>query len=86
MKQHITIDQWNEIKLLSPDIPHDMNIGQMIEFLTNGGCQWKHSFDGFVWKIESPDFDDLHYAESGIELCDALWEAVKEVLEKRSKK
>tara|TARA_Y100000310_G_scaffold303388_1_gene341692 strand:- start:5030 stop:5305 length:276 start_codon:yes stop_codon:yes gene_type:complete len=91
VKQHITEKQYNEIgrkkKMVwrkfmvsagnAPDIDHlpDFpSIGQMIEFL-----QWKaHSeitmrFDGNGWKL-------WNYYKA--DLCNALWEAVKEVLEK----
>lgn len=78
MKQHITIDQWNEVKLLSPKIPHDMNIGQMIEFLLAYIPQLQFDFNGKRWAIESPDDDNFFASEN--ELCDALWQAVKHEL------
>lgn len=68
MKQNITIDQWNEVKLLSPKIPHDMNIGQMMEFI---GDAWIGKWYG-RWYVND--------CKGKRELADALWEAVKHEL------
>lgn len=60
-----------------------LSIGQMIEFLGDEMVIEKE--DGESWKV-TVDYDfwekwgiNWHLSE---ELCDALWEAVKEVLEK----
>lgn len=90
MKQTITIDQWNEVKLLSPKIPHDMNIGQMVEFLVAQGKNFSMGYDrnpdlwtfvnGKWWANSKGETKD---GQEYPELCDALWEAVKEVLEQK---
>ncbi len=82
MKQYITIEQLNELSekgykkyrvwfyegafRFSTPL---MNIGQMIEFLDGKA----------LWAIELVQRDE---ATKKDELCDVLWEAVKEVLEK----
>jgi len=90
MKQHITIDQLNELsekgtsRLIHWVEDHGyanggwtkaglLSIGQMIEFLGE-----KEAFDD-DWQgsiILPCRFDEVD------RLCDALWEVVKEVLEK----
>ena len=96
MKQHITKKQLNELnekqakKLRdyltnhSPNlIPGDfmwkdrwlltkLNIGQMIEFLDEKWLEILGDWSG----------SDCDYFPDNKELCDALWEAVKEVLKK----
>ncbi len=66
-----------------------MSIGQMIEFLDEHGIKeikFKKMLSGsyrvMIWK----DSEDMFNGEQGseIELCDALWEAVKEVLFKEA--
>lgn len=60
-----------------------MNIGQMIEFLDERKTQeeWKlekttfHERGGWFWSID----EEKNYQRF---LCDALWEAVKQLLEK----
>lgn len=102
MKQHITIEQYNELSdgeknLLSYWVvdhpngccaPHIteiydgdalLNIGQMIEFLDERYENFDLATGGSGWMV---------YYKKGVyetqeELCDALWEAVKEVLEKK---
>jgi len=85
MRQHITLEQWDELthkqKNMLDDFgcKHDwrMNIGQMIEFLgedlvkPTGNC----SDPGCCWGDESR----IDFSFSG-ELIDALWEAVKNKL------
>ena len=112
MKQHITVDQLNELSEKGKEkyhlygmkifnypgrvqqvVWHDikkvpyplLSIGQMIEFLdgvdscnevsisNNGG---KYSDNNYQWSLY--DCSDAYIKQ---ELCDALWEAVKEVLE-----
>ena len=99
MKQHITIEQWNElppsgqvkirklwrnngqeVNLLGVN---DINIGQMIEFLD----EQNENFDVIYrykggWEVGSKDHNDILAFSDKEELCDALWEAVKEVLNK----
>lgn len=75
MKQHITIDQWNEVKLLSPKIPHDMNIGQMLEFLDGKFINfWRGARKDWLIVID----DEKHIVKD--ELVDCLWQAVKHEL------
>lgn len=113
MKQHITIEQLNELsgkgkaKLTEYILPRTefknlkelysfyplLSIGQMLEFLDEqeaysilnrpGEERWvtgiiKDYNLGEGW-IEEEYIINAHKGE---ELCDALWEAVKEVLEK----
>lgn len=85
MKQHITVEQLNELGDKREDKLIEwrdrtkqeqksllLSIGQMIEFLSKDG----------LWK-----YPPLVYDKAGDEaieinkLCDALWEAVKKVLE-----
>ena len=91
MKQHITVDQLDELSVegrgklanwcfengypvnATQDLSKlFLSIGQMVEFLddksnlVNSGC---HGFKEIQW-------------DGGKELCDALWEACKKVLEK----
>ena len=81
MKQHITFEQWNELKggrqgvlinnlgLLSIPRKNEtelMNIGQMIEFL---GDDWTTK----IWYDDEP----AGIMKPNDELCDVLWEAVK---------
>ena len=80
MKQHITIKQWDELTHDQKDKLDDygckndwrMTVGQMIWFL---GEDWWRS--EFTW-----DFGcvDCEYQDNNKELCDTLWEAVKEKL------
>lgn len=95
MKQHITnkqlIDlsmeaaQRLEVWLKAKGYPQRLNIGQMIEFLAEKEvideefiyCQWELNNNCPSWVVNS---DGENYRSK--ELCDALWEAVKEILEK----
>ena len=61
------------------------NIGQMIGFLTNykdhiylGGI----TLDSHQWVVSSRRKDEIATEHIRVEICDALWEAVKEILEK----
>jgi len=79
MKQHITIQQWDEITMKQKFVLDDygckndwrMSIGQMIEFLGN---KW--------WLIicYHSSFGDTALRRDN--LCDALWESVKYKLSK----
>jgi len=117
MKQHITIEQLNELdrkqrrklelwcfthgyftrynvpgeptrfsdtKTFTSYVidPMELSIGQMIEFLDEQErCDWV--LDGRSGYIELHWKDHSHtIIQWDKELCDALWEAVKEVLEK----
>ena len=54
-----------------------LNIGQMIEFLLNeAGFNLDYSDSDNTWGVMLGEFEF-----GRAELCDALWEAVKEVLE-----
>lgn len=63
-----------------------LSIGQMIEFLDEHGMYDIHNVSrdvrGRVWKIQMKS--DQFYGDSNFEgyfeLCDALWQAVKEIL------
>lgn len=90
MKQHITIEQLNE---LSSDADFKLrgwmdskgyggydylpSIGKMIEFL---GTSWMVNNRNSIGEWEVERRDGMESFENS-ELCDALWEAVKEVLE-----
>jgi hypothetical protein len=92
MKQHITSDQWKEISEKQRDIMIDEwifnhplevfslpTIGQMIEFLD------EHNEFFALEKLTVFSFVLNDGENGGIvnkEPCDALWEAVKEVLNK----
>ena len=63
-----------------------LSIGQMIEFLRDNDKDLKMSYGrtptnmgvyGIGWRVKSKGFDQTHE-----HLCDSLWEAVKETLEK----
>ncbi len=89
MKQHITPEQLNELsnrgkKASVEAFEHELlpNIGQMIEFLDEQGCLLK-----IIKGRESGDYyisDWRNVSQIGLKhsLCDALWEAVKKILEK----
>lgn len=112
MKQHIAIEQLNELsikakrKLLSRTfginfvtnliyIKHPLlTIGQMIEFLDEYFSRKQYDFDirihsaGNGWKYPGQRLTDLnppilYEIEDEVELCDALWLAVKDVLEEK---
>lgn len=60
-----------------------LDIGQMIEFLEDSLKGWDlHQYDNGGWAIGM--WDDGDFVEKNMmgELCDTLWQAVKEVLEK----
>ena len=63
-----------------------LSIGQMIEFLLSYGsfgmslCETQDP-EKYVWELDS--IDEWISENQNVELCDALWEAVKEVLEKK---
>lgn len=110
MKQHITVEQLNELSkkgkgnlghwfYQKQDLSHGedpknllLSIGQMIEFLDEYFSKEKRDFDirihsaGTAWKYPGQRLVDLsiitYEIEDEVELCDALWEACKEVLEK----
>lgn len=90
MKQHITKEQLAELTpeqslklydFISKSCAMLLTIGQMIEFLSD-----KH--DNFTigkissWYIDLDISDGSHDVYDVMELCDALWEAVKKVLNK----
>ena len=97
MKQHITPEQLNElskeekkklrkwlmdkqIMIVQPHYLIPLSIGQMIEFLDENGFEiTRHKTESadHVWSVTRGDSNFLFK-----ELCDALWEAVKEILEK----
>jgi hypothetical protein len=88
MKQHITTKQLNELsergmeKLIlwtvdDRDYNSRLSIGQMIEFLKYyGKLKQIHNTDVGMTRIE------WKAEPQPTSICDALWEAVKEVLEK----
>jgi len=96
MKQHINSQQWNELSkvaqrkvedLFNPETEPELrwavhyfqiNIGWMIEFLDMPieiESEWCEEHEHIMWYINGDRFVKE-------ELCDALWEAVKEELEK----
>ena len=86
MKQHITKSQWDELAQEQKEAfwsrsydnltiePEDITIGQMIEFL---GDDWYSGL--FSVKGDPIANYELDWDKSD-NLCDALWEAVKEKL------
>jgi len=88
MKQHITIEQLNELsdeqwvrlKKWNKDMSL-LSIGQMIEFLDEEDDYFKTWYRQGKSKIskECRTFEWLYDTE----LCNALWEAVKEVLNEK---
>lgn len=91
MKQHITADQLNELSDKAKEKLREwwssegkplLSIGQLIEFLdiyeNNFEFEKMHGY----WEIRRKlDLDYYQVKETAQELCDALWQAVKEVLE-----
>jgi len=68
--------------------PIELSIGQMIEYLSDTGNNFWISYDRnpMLWsytKGKTPHPEDQNTIP---ELCDALWQAVKEELEKLTKK
>jgi hypothetical protein len=120
MKQHITIEQFNELsdkgkqslrkyvlkELAEPikdarttgpfagaiyhlEVPAEdyiLSIGQMIEFLNTTHTvqiqQWMDEFKDWRVGLDWSSAEHFYYIVEKPELCDALWEAVKEILEK----
>lgn len=96
MKQHITKEQLDELKdktaiyrAFVKDKEHGylLSIGQMIEFLDEHenikGMYFGSGSIGWEWENEESNLDMFRTNKFPNELCDALWEAVKEVLEKK---
>ena len=94
MKQHITKEQWDELSgkqkdkflgldkdtmLFAPD--NYINIGLMIEFLGDGYLLIGNNSnnDNNLWEVTTKYIDRPFIRN---ELADALWEAVKEKLNK----
>jgi len=82
MKQHITKEQWDQItekqkQALGWFFAHDVNIGQMIEFLGNNILQIKRH--GKTWLVFCYPKDPMSFICKA-EFCDALWEGVKSKL------
>lgn len=97
MKQHITIEQLKELsekgrkklnswitgiefdsRILKHSSLQLLSIGQMIEFLKEGNYK-KELHNGFEKYIElARDIKEV----PEVELCDALWETIKQILEK----
>lgn len=95
MKQHITVEQWCELEKKPSQILcrwgdkkgyvnggalQLFTIGQMIEFLEE---QKGHNIQIQLLDTVQPlyMFNNKSYQKGNTELCDALWEAVKEKLE-----
>lgn len=96
MNQHITVEQLNELSLKSlwkfgqwfgmptkestighkVEIAELTTIGKMIEFF-DGKCNLKLDQDLKYWTVKTSDGRFFQH----FELCDALWEACKQVLE-----
>lgn len=105
MKQHIAVDQLNELsqkqrlalrkymlkdwarpmvnkkgESIHAEIPTEdylLSIGQMIEFLVE---KTNHKFDDILYEGTNWAVYYGYGSTKRIELCDALWEAVKKVL------
>lgn len=87
MKQHITVEQLNELSVAAKSNLREWSkdkgyiplpsIGQMIEFLGEHQMVSINQYqDG--WEVYKKENKDPYHEE----LCDSLWEAVKQVLEK----
>ena len=86
MKQNITIKQWSEIPSVDVFVFYEKissfqpgkfsppSIGQMIEYLSEVDNEWFTHISQYNGNNEELSYDG--------ELCDALWDAVKEKLEK----
>jgi hypothetical protein len=88
MKQNITLSQWQELSLGEQRRFQEVSekgglptIGRMIEFLNqNLKYNWEIRMHDNLFDVNypdsktSPDFEDYN------ELCDALWDIVKETL------
>jgi len=82
----ITDEDGDLISVGKADLPL-LSIGQMIEFLDEnvGHPHWEfersHGIDSHGWEIEIWGImEEDNFRKGGRELCDALWEAVKELL------
>jgi len=93
----LTIKQKHELeRFFNPELDDDymwglnsleVTIGKMIEFLTMKGQNFWINYDRnpdlfTLTKGKKPYPDDPNLEHLTPELCDALWESVKEVLEK----
>lgn len=83
-------DYYGDVMERVGDIPKIMSIGRMIEFIRDSGSiDCGNPYDGgFIDYTASRDPDARWYACTGgyhysAELCDALWKAVKEILERQ---
>jgi hypothetical protein len=107
MKQHITIEQMNELSMKHRKKLHDwcivkkwyklphkkywvkytvplLTVGQMIEFLNTTHTvhmqQWMDEFKDWRVGLDWSSAEHFYYIVEKPELVDALWEAVKEIL------
>ena len=99
MKQHITKEQWDELKEVqkdtilaemlfpNPDLrdTDSPNIGQMIEFLGDDLVGFWRGEEGHGWEVDVyinliDIKKELPKEFRSDEMCDALWEAVKQKL------
>lgn len=82
---HIPITEWL-VPGSSHHAPKDaslITIGKMIEFLDErANTDWDIRFHNPFYDVNYPDSPVTPDYEDYKELCDALWEAVKDVLEK----
>lgn len=96
MKQHITIDQLKELSEKGKERyygwvdnhveigrPRDifLSIGQMIEFIKESGGSMSITLWDEGWTVTWNNNKGLVEPMFYDELCDALWEAMKQVLE-----
>lgn len=96
MKQHISVEQLSELSDKSREKLEDyvfsniimtqkrfiplLSIGQMIEFLDEECGAWKME-SWQEWEIVDTEMNKNITLSKSAELCDALWNSVKEILE-----
>ena len=95
MKQHITQEQLNELSIEAYSKLGDwlskgeqfktrdllLCIGQMVEFLEEEFNTTMSSWQTWTVTLDQGKFNKTEKRFVATELCDALWEATKEVLE-----
>lgn len=84
----VKLTKWFWNKIVSGPLPElvtrdeeDVTIGQMIEFLDEHWGAWQIS-SWQEWSITRHENGETQYHNTEPELCDALWEAVKDILER----
>ncbi len=86
MNEHITQEQLNELRSINGQAfptQHLLTIGEMInyidEHITAGWWQIQRESKKELWRLDAKYIDFECYEEP--ELCDALWKAMKMLME-----